>query len=755
MSAQSGVLGHWREHLPFTSGLAIDQSDSKVFLATPNGIITLRKDDYSIERLSRSNGLSDVNLTTVGYHPNTGDLFIGYKNGNLDLVHGGSIINVNDIKRSTVVQGGKTIQRIRFIADNAYICTNFGIVVFDMIRREVKSTLYPSLLNPEVFDVLEHEGKIYASTSKGLFYADLDNPFLPYQEAWTREPSLGERPIKQALPFDNGWVAIRYNTQSVEEERDTLFMVRDNTLEVLREGESLTSLAVKGNRLIVTNAYNLFLVENDFSNVIPITQYSSEIGPAPTMALFDKSDDNVFWLSDLGVGLARSAAIYTFAFFTAEGPKTSNAFQIKFDNEVLWVASGAYNVEYSPTYSIEGLFRYKSGDWDDFEYPTPTDYFRDIVSVAIDPADPEHVYAASYGHGVAEMQDGELIQIFNKTTGSMIGLASDSAAEHDIRVADVKLDPEGRLWASVTGSKYPVQMRDADGEWHRFTFSSAINEKFCGPVMIDSLNQVWTILYDRGILISKFEDNSLQGYKLLTDQLGSGSLPSAKPLCMAVDQESQVWVGTSKGIAVFYSPEAILETNTSVNWEAEQIVINQGGFNQYLLEAEEVTAIYVDGANRKWCGTRSAGLFLVSANGEEQIQHFTTENSPLLSNSILTLTMDEKSGELYIGTDLGICSYRTDATRGADKFGHVYAFPNPVDQNYTGPIAITGLVRDTDVKITDVSGNVVYNTTSNGGTAIWNGNLFSGERAATGVYLVFCTNSDGSQTNVTKILLIN
>jgi hypothetical protein len=117
--------------------------------------------------------------------------------------------------------------------------------------------------------------------------------------------------------------------------------------------------------------------------------------------------------------------------------------------------------------------------------------------------------------------------------------------------------------------------------------------------------------------------------------------------------------------------------------------------------------------------------------------------------------MDEKTGELYIGTDLGICSYRTDATKGGEKFGYVYAFPNPVEPNYDGPIAITGLVRDTDVKITDVSGNLVYNTKSNGGTAIWNGRRFSGERAATGVYLVFCTNEDGSQTKVTKILLIN
>jgi ligand-binding sensor domain-containing protein len=754
-SQGAGALGEWQAHLPFTSGLAVDQSSDKVYLATNNGVVILRKDDRSIERLSRANGLTDVNLTTIGYHDATGSLLIGYKNGNLDLLAGSEIININDIKRSTVVQGGKTIQRIRYIGNNAYICTNFGIVVFDMIRREVRTTLYPSLQNPEIFDITEHEGKIYAATSKGLFYADLDNPFLPYQEAWTREPLLGERPIRQAVYYNNNWIAARYNTNSVENETDTLFRIENGVLELFRIGEGAKSMSVKGNRLLVSNMFNLLIIDGDFGDVFPLASYSDEDPARPTMAEVDQNDDNVIWISDLGVGLARSAAIFTIAQYTAEGPKTSNAFQLQHSNGTLWVASGAYNIEYSPTYSIEGIFRFKNGSWEDYEFPTQTDYFRDIVSIAVDPLDAEHIYAASFSNGVAEIRNGEIVQIFNKASGSMIGLPSDTAAENDIRVSDIKLDKQGRLWAAVTGSRYPIQMRDAEGEWHRYSFTNAINEKFCGQIMVDSIGQVWTILYDRGILVSSYEDNTLSRFKFLNDQLGNGSLPSNKPLCMAVDQESQVWIGTSKGIAVFYSPEAILETNPSVNWEAEQIVINQGGFNQYLLEAEEVTAIYVDGANRKWCGTRSAGLFLVSPNGEEQIQHFTSENSPLLSNTILTLTMDEKTGELYIGTDLGICSYRTDATGGGEKFGYVYAFPNPVDPSYDGPIAITGLIRDTDVKITDVSGNLVYTTKSNGGTAIWNGRRFSGERAATGVYLVFCTNEDGSQTKVTKILLIN
>jgi hypothetical protein len=199
---------------------------------------------------------------------------------------------------------------------------------------------------------------------------------------------------------------------------------------------------------------------------------------------------------------------------------------------------------------------------------------------------------------------------------------------------------------------------------------------------------------------------------------------------------------------------SILEEGSN-GWDSQKIIINQDGYNQYLLDAEEVTAIYVDGANRKWFGTRTAGLFLVSPDGTEQLAHFTTENSPLLSNTINSLAMDEQSGELFIGTDQGICSYRTDASGGGEQYSNVYAFPNPVANDYDGPIAISGLVSNADVKITDISGNLVFSTRANGGTALWNGKLFSGERAATGVYLVFCSNADGSATETTKIMFIN
>jgi hypothetical protein len=148
-------------------------------------------------------------------------------------------------------------------------------------------------------------------------------------------------------------------------------------------------------------------------------------------------------------------------------------------------------------------------------------------------------------------------------------------------------------------------------------------------------------------------------------------------------------------------------------------------------------------------------LFLSSPDGTEELANFNFDNSPLLSNTVICMTMDYKTGELFIGTDQGICSFRTDATLSGNGFEKMYAFPNPVRPEYTGLITVTGLVNNADVKITDVEGNVVFTGTSNGGTITWNGRLYSGERAATGVYLIFAANEDGSQTNVTKLLFVN
>ena len=278
-------------------------------------------------------------------------------------------------------------------------------------------------------------------------------------------------------------------------------------------------------------------------------------------------------------------------------------------------------------------------------------------------------------------------------------------------------------------------------------------------MIIDNNDQKWIVIRIYGPITSPLlvfkEDPTTPAnskYILLSQQAGNGNIPGQYVYAMAVDKNGAVWIGTEAGIGVFFNPENIF---TGQNFDAQQILVQQGLYVQYLMENEKVTAIAVDGANRKWIGSEGGGLYLFSADGTKQIYHFTTDNSPLFSNNILALAIDPETGEVFIGTDQGLISYKGTATEGGENFSNVYAYPNPVKEDYDGLIGIKGLVSNAQVRITDIAGNLIYSTQANGGLAIWDGKNFGGEKAKTGVYLIYAGNDNGSQKIVTKLLIIH
>ena len=224
-------------------------------------------------------------------------------------------------------------------------------------------------------------------------------------------------------------------------------------------------------------------------------------------------------------------------------------------------------------------------------------------------------------------------------------------------------------------------------------------------------------------------------------------------MSIAQDLDGELWLGSNEGIGVIYSPENVFETGAS--YDAQRILVEVGGYTQYLLESESVTAIAVDGANRKWIGTERAGVFLLSPDGTEEILHFTSENSPLYSDFIIDIEINGETGEVFFGTQGGIISYKSTATNPNPTNTDVVAYPNPVREGYSGTIAIKGLVGNADVKITDISGTLIYSTRAEGGQAVWDGRNFDGRKAQTGVYLIFSGDDEGKENLVTKILFIN
>ena len=283
--------------------------------------------------------------------------------------------------------------------------------------------------------------------------------------------------------------------------------------------------------------------------------------------------------------------------------------------------------------------------------------------------------------------------------------------------------------------------------------------------MINNLNpnQKWVCTLGGGELnviddngtIENQTDDKFRVFKTFADpdNLGS-SLNHTREYCIAQDKNGVIWLGTDVGPLLFNNPTKAFETD----YTCSRVKIPRyDGTNlaDYLLVTEKIKSMAIDGANRKWLGTEASGVYLMSENGQETIEHFTTSNSPLLSNDILSVAINPISGEVFFGTGQGIVSYQSDASNAGDSFGDVHAYPNPVRENYVGVITITGLVENTQVKITDLNGNLICQTVSNGSIATWDGKDIHGRKVNTGIYLVICASADGLQSSTTKIMVIN
>jgi ligand-binding sensor domain-containing protein len=324
------------------------------------------------------------------------------------------------------------------------------------------------------------------------------------------------------------------------------------------------------------------------------------------------------------------------------------------------------------------------------------------------------------------------------------------------KVAGVAFDKNGVLWCTNSSHPEALHAIDRAGNVYDFNFQQLLgNTHHIGEIIAASNGYIYAVVVNKGLLV--FDYNETLGntnddnFKLMTDADGNGKFPSANVLCVEEDLDGEIWVGTEQGFAIIYSPESIFSQDS---YNAEQIFIQQDGNTQILLATEAINAIEIDGSNRKWIGTRNSGAFLFSDDGLRQIYHFHERNSPIASNNVSDVAINHANGEVFFGTEKGIMGFFSTATNFDNEMKEVKVFPNPVRPDYEGNITIDGLAYDTNVKVTDIQGNIVYETMSEGGRAIWNGRRFDGERPATGVYLIYVTDKNGKADDVKKITFI-
>ena len=464
-------------------------------------------------------------------------------------------------------------------------------------------------------------------------------------------------------------------------------------------------------------------------------------------------NDNNLWVADSVNGLLKFNDYEYQETYMPEGPVRNEIYSLEFEENKLYLCHGGHANFTTNSLINDGVsIKNNYDDWINYDrYKLGN--ARDILEVAVNNGTE---YYASWYHGIPEMRDGELVvkHGFANTNGA---LDTCWYSNNRIRISDIKFDSRGNMWALSSEVNHPVVVKSNNNTWYSFSINQNQVGLFLDDLLIDRYNQKWGVLAKgNGLFVftesGTIEDPSDDMYKLLNTNVGEGNLPSLQTYSLAEDLNGEIWVGTDKGIAVFYNPEAVF---SEYNYDAQQILITTGDYGQYLLNEEKIKCIAIDGANRKWIGTEKSGVFLLSEDGQNEILHFTKNNSPLFSDNIIDITINHENGEVFIGTSSGLISYRSDATKGSFSQNKTHVFPNPVESDYSGPIAVSGLVANANVKITDMAGNLVYETTANGGQAVWNGKNKDGERAATGVYLVFSTDIYGEEKTVSKILFFH
>ncbi|MCB0793103.1 MAG: hypothetical protein KDB88_00070, partial [Flavobacteriales bacterium] len=607
---------------------------------------------------------------------------------------------------------------------------------------------------------------IYAATDVGLFAAWRNEPNLAAFVNWRKRPDI---PNPNG-PFNGveglgGKLLVNLHRPN-DPDNDTLY-VHDGQWgrleQVYARRNKKLFVTPDGSSLMIAQRNAAVRFNDQLVQTLDCYSYQGD-EMAPAMAI--DSDDGRIWIADERSGLGLHSGGDQGSTIFPSGPTTVSAYRMDARQGGLYVTTGSVEGNWASSFKKEGVHRFLDNDWftvdrtnSDLMDSGANDFggtVNDFLGVAVDPEDADHAFVGCWEEGLLELRGGDLINIFNTSNSSLQGNAG-GGVNDVVQVAGVDFDEEGNLWMTNSNCPDPIAVRTASGSWRSYEAPSTLaNNTLLSDILAASNGFKWMIrprsngmlvFYDGGTITDVSDDR----YQVLNTFDGNGELPSMDIFSMAEDLDGEIWVGTGKGPAVFYAPDAMFSGG---DFDAQQILIEQDGNVQILLETEAISALVVDGANRKWMGTQSSGAFLVSPDGTEQVLHFTLENSPLPSNNITAMAIDEESGEVFFGTDQGIVSYRGDATEGLLSSSCATVFPNPVRESYSGPIAIKGLVRDSDVKITDVAGNLVFRTTSLGGQAIWPGTDLSGNRVSTGVYLVFASDNDGQSKCNTKVLVV-
>lgn len=764
-------VGQFRSHIPLHAFHSVAVASDYVYAATSNGIMMLKKSSMDspnpdLQSWSKVDGLSDIDIAVVQYDSPHECLIIAYQNGNIDLVKDNKLYNLSDIKNKSL-SGSKQPSHIRVQGDIAYMAYPFGVVLLDLNDMLVKDTWFTKNNGQQygVTDFAMTDDAYYISTQDGLFHIRRNHPNPANFMEWQHDESTVGVEYDNLLFFGGRLYANRNTHIPMSDPAvdDTLFVLGSSGwLATDLVHYDLRSLTALGDYMAVGSWDKITLVDVEGNPVKEYVWYQTSGFPDNREAVMD--EDNI-WVADNEYGLVRvNRDNQWHKIFTHTGPYAATVEGISCQNGMVVVVPGSRKAAaYAPGYQYPSASWFLHQEWEyncDFlDYDTQRGTY-DLTNVIINPNDETECYMASWGNGLFHCKDRKIARHYTARNSPL-----DSVSNGMTFVSGLAYDGQGNLWMTNSQCDHMLKMVEPDGTWHSYNITKGVlTASYTGVVaehlLVDSRGYKW-VNFPRDDNLNRYHliaftesgtyDNTGDDKFICINMNAASEVSSSTVYCIAEDLDGEIWIGTDKGIKVIYYPDRIFEGSVY----PKNILLEQDGYTSVLFEFEEITAIAVDGANRKWVGTSKGGVFLISADGTEELLHFTAEDHPLFSNQITSIGIDQLSGEVFFGTAKGLVSYRGTATGGFEDYSDLQVFPNPVHHGYTGPVAIRGLKYNSLCKITDASGRMVWQGYSNGGELIWECKDHYGRRPATGVYFVMASDENGKEKVVTKFLFIH
>ncbi len=743
---EMGRMQQWTLHFSYCNPQEIEATPQRIFASANGSLFSIDRTDGTIDYWNKSNGLNGNAVVRIAYDAASERMVITYEDGRIDLMDkDGNVVQMPDL----YMKAGSVDMNINCITPGSkytYIGTSFGILALNTRKAEVAETYYigSEAASIEIQHLIELEDTLYAFSYDKMYKASLRDNLADYT-FWSSE----------TLPCEQVTQATQWNEHIYTLQNNKLYR-RETAGWVLVRPENILWMRSNDHQLIVYTEDGLFRLTEDgqLSGLSNLYRMNN--------AIYSNGE---YWIAETNYGLIRLGTNGD-DYFHTEGPNSNFGYCMYAAHGQIYSAIGGRWAEQFQRYGRINI--YEDGSWrsiDEGQIGAKVGKPAvDIVSLAVDPNDAGHFFAATYGTGVYEFKNYEAVARYDSTNSTLRRVNEQADAAYFTRTDGAMMDEQGNFWVlNATSLGSPLHVRTPYGQWRALNlYSGGAQIQFTTPgghILPDRRNSRYKWIYDqrsdtRGVILfddggtptSTYDDHCVKRNSWV-DQNGNVLSP-AFIMCLEQDLKNRLWIGTDKGILLIPSDVDFFTSNAC---ERTIIPRNDGtNLGDYLLGNEQINCMAVDGGNRMWIGTATSGLYLIEYD-TITVAHFTVDNSLLPSNTIQSIAIHPTTGEVFVGTANGIASYRSDASEPQETMSEAYAYPNPVPPHYSGVISITGLMENTVVNIVDAGGNLVCKTRSHGGTAVWDGKDAYGKRAAPGIYTALCNAPEGH--TVVKILV--